>query len=175
MRKEDCYLLGYIAKVHGYKGDVSFFLDVTNPNEYKSLDAVFIEMQPDQLIPFFIKKMAISPHKNFAKVTLEDVDTEDAAKSIVRKSLYLPLTSLPELTGTEFYDHEIVGYTILDKNLGELGIIKNILDYAQNPLFEIDNNGTELLFPVNQKFIIDLNREKKEITIEAPDGYFDMF
>ena len=38
MKKADCYHLGYVAKLHGFKGEVSFFLDVTDPNEYTKLD-----------------------------------------------------------------------------------------------------------------------------------------
>jgi hypothetical protein len=45
MQKADCYHLGYIAKLHGFKGEVSFFLDVTDPSEYTSLNKVFIDMK----------------------------------------------------------------------------------------------------------------------------------
>ena len=45
MNKIDCYQLGYIAKLHGFKGEVSFFLDVTDPSEYTSLNKVFIDIE----------------------------------------------------------------------------------------------------------------------------------
>lgn len=175
MRKEDCYYLGYIAKCIGYKGDVSFFLDVTDPNEYQTLDAVFVEVSEGSLIPFFIQNIRIDQHKAFAKVHFEDVDDEQTAKSLVRKSLYLPLASLPKLSGTHFYDHEIIGFTIVDEEKGEIGKIEKILDYPQNPLFEINAGGSEVLFPVNQEFFIDLDRENKILTVSAPDGFFDVY
>ena len=54
MQHSDCFQLGYIAKLHGYKGEVSLFLDVTNPEDYKTLDAFFIDIN-GQLTPFFVK------------------------------------------------------------------------------------------------------------------------
>lgn len=175
MRKEDCYYLGYIAKSIGYKGDVSFFLDVTNPNEYRTLDAVFVEISEGSLIPFFVQSIKIDRHKSFAKVHLEDVDDEQMAKSLVRKNLFLPLISLPKLSGTNFYDHEIIGFEIVDEFKGSIGTIQRVLDYPQNPLFEIDANGVEVLFPVNQEFFVDLDRKQKKLVVSAPEGFFDVY
>ena len=56
MNKQDCFYLGKIAKLHGYKGEVSLFLDVTNPEDYSRLDALFIEMD-GVLVPFFIETL----------------------------------------------------------------------------------------------------------------------
>jgi 16S rRNA processing protein RimM len=53
MNKADCFHLGYVAKLHGFKGEVSLFLDVTNPEDYETLDALFIEIN-GQLSPFFV-------------------------------------------------------------------------------------------------------------------------
>jgi len=58
MNKADCFELGYVAKLHGFKGEVSLFLDVTNPSDYASLDAVFIEIN-QQLTPFFRRILEI--------------------------------------------------------------------------------------------------------------------
>ena len=44
MQKADCYHLGYIAKLHGFKGEVSFFLDVTDPFEYEGLKQVYVDI-----------------------------------------------------------------------------------------------------------------------------------
>ena len=70
MQHSDCFQLGYIAKLHGYKGEVSLFLDVTNPEDYKTLDAFFIDIN-GQLTPFFVQSFQLK-NKGFASVKLED-------------------------------------------------------------------------------------------------------
>ncbi len=54
MNKADCFHLGYVAKLHGFKGEVSLFLDVTNPSDYQQLDSVFIEMVDVKCEPPYI-------------------------------------------------------------------------------------------------------------------------
>ena len=76
MKKEDCFNVGYVSRRVGNKGDLAFILDVDNPERYKKIESVFIEIN-NSLIPFFIKKIVIS--RNFATVTLEDIDTLERA------------------------------------------------------------------------------------------------
>ena len=56
MNFEGYFYLGKIAKLHGYKGEVSLFLDVTNPSDYHQLERVFVDVD-GVLIPFFIEHL----------------------------------------------------------------------------------------------------------------------
>ncbi|GAB3828343.1 hypothetical protein GCM10028895_41720 [Pontibacter rugosus] len=51
MHIDDCFLLGYIVKTHGTKGQVVAFFDVDFPEDYEDLESVFLE-QKGRLIPF---------------------------------------------------------------------------------------------------------------------------
>jgi 16S rRNA processing protein RimM len=64
MEKTDCFQLGYIAKLHGFKGEVSLFLDVTEPEKYATLDAFYVDIN-NQLIPFFVENIKLK-NKGFA-------------------------------------------------------------------------------------------------------------
>ena len=143
MQKADCYHLGYIAKLHGFKGEVSFFLDVTDPFEYEGLKQVYVDIN-GFLTPFFIKSINLRP-KGFATVKLEGVETENDAQSLVRKNLYLPLADLPQLSDKNFYDHEVVGFELVDINHGLVGVIQQIIDLPVNPLIQVDAKGKEVL------------------------------
>ncbi|MCR9172722.1 MAG: 16S rRNA processing protein RimM, partial [bacterium] len=112
MNKADCFYLGYVAKLHGFKGEVSLFLDVTNPADYETLDAVFIDIN-DQLTPFFVESLKLK-NNGFAAVRFEGLNDENSAKKLLRKQLYLPAQVLPKLEGNNFYDHEVVGYKVIE-------------------------------------------------------------
>ena len=43
------------------------------------------------------------------------------------------------------------------------------------PLFEIDRNGIEILIPMNDEFIVEVNRKTKTITVETPEGLIDLY
>jgi len=173
MQKADCYHLGYIAKLHGFKGEVSFFLDVTDPSEYSSLNKVFIDIN-GFLTPFFIKSFQLKP-RGFAAVKFEGVDSENDALPLLRKNLYLPLTELPELTGTQFYDHEVVGFDVVDDSFGKVGTLIQIIDLPVNPLIQVDANGKEVLIPFVKGLVQEVNREAKILRVKAPEGLISIY
>lgn len=173
MQHSDCFQLGYIAKLHGYKGEVSLFLDVTNPEDYKTLDAFFIDIN-GQLTPFFVQSFQLK-NKGFASVKLEGVDSENDAKIILRKSCYLPLSVLPELDDMHFYDHEIIGFQLIDTRYGETGIIEQVVDNSVNPLIVVMNGEKEILIPFIDGLIQKVDRKSKTLHVTSPEGLIEMY
>ena len=173
MNKADCFHLGYVAKLHGFKGEVSLFLDVTNPEDYQTLAAVFIEIN-GQLSPFFVESFKLK-NKGFAAVKFEGVNSENDARLLLRKNLFLPAQILPKLSGTHFYDHEVVGFTVMDLNYGEVGKLESIVDLQVNPLIQIMNGEKEVLIPLIEGVVVELDRKKKIMTINAPAGLIELY
>ena len=173
MNKADCFNLGHVAKLHGFKGEVSLFFDVTYPEQYASLDALFIEIN-GFLTPFFVERITLNG-KGFARVKLEGVDSETLARPLLGKLLFLPLNVLPALEGNDFYDHEVIGYKVIDKNFGEVGTLSQIIDIQVNPLIQIDAKGKEVLIPLRKEIIVRVDRTIKILEIDAPIGLIQMY
>lgn len=171
MTKEECYRLGNITKPFGYKGQMVFYLDVDSPEDYAELDSVFVETKTG-LVPYFFKVDNINGNK--AVVTFEDL-TPQEAQALAGHDLYLPLDLLPELTGNQFYFHEVTGFKVIDVEKGEIGIIQSIIEYPAQPLFSIMNGDKEILIPVIDPIIKKVDREQRTITIEAPNGLIDLY
>jgi len=173
MKKEDCFYLGKIVKKYSFKGEVLAKLDTDDPNIYEDLDAIFLELR-GTLIPFFVEQSQL--HKSeLLRLKFEDVDTETDADAILKSDLYLPLDLLPKLEGNQFYFHEIIGFTVTDNAFGEVGVIKGVNDSTAQALFEIDRNGVEILIPMNDDFIIEVNRDTKTILVDVPEGLIDLY
>lgn len=175
MNKADCFNLGYVAKLHGYKGEVSLFFDVTKPQEYASLDSVFIELD-GVLVPFFVEQISLGD-KGFARVKLEGVDSEEEARVLLKKELFLPIGILPELGGPHFYDYEVVGFTVIDVNYGEIGELVQVIDFSANPLLQIQNTklNKEVLLPLTNDLVQKVNRENKELHVQALVDLIEMY
>ena len=172
MNREDFFNLGHISRMVGIKGEMVFFLDVDFPQRYKNLKSVFIEVN-NQLLPFFILRIQIK--KNTAVVQLEGIDSYNKAEELVKSELFLPLSLLPSLKGKEFYFHEIIGYKVIDKTFGDIGLVESILDFPQQSIFQIKKEYKEILVPVNEDFIIKIDRENKILEINAPPGLIDIY
>jgi 16S rRNA processing protein RimM len=169
---EDHYFLGKVYKPHGYKGKVNIWLDVDDPSEYESLKMVFLHKN-GMLIPYFIQSIQILNNK--AVVQFQDVDSIEKAEMISNTEMYLPLSDLPKLTGTKFYYHEVIGFSVVDKTAGNIGTIKKIFDYPNQAVMQVFLNDKEILIPINPDVILQLDRKKKEIQIDAPEGLIELY
>jgi len=172
MTKDNFFYLGKIIRTKGYKGELKVYFDVDDPSYYQELDAVFIE-QKRNLIPYSISSIHIEDNK--ANLKLKDINREEDATQLVNCNMYLPLELLPKLEGNRFYYHEIEGFRVTDTNLGELGIIKEVLDYPANPLFYVIKEDKEVLIPINDEIIRKVDRENKNIEVETPEGLVDVY
>ncbi|MCA0152100.1 ribosome maturation factor RimM [Winogradskyella vincentii] len=173
MKKDKCFYLGKIVKKYSFKGELLAKLDTDEPDLYNNLDAIFVDLRGN-LVPFFIERSQL--HKSdLLRLKFEDVDSEADADSLLKSDLYLPLDLLPKLEGDKFYFHEVIGFSIKDKNFGEVGIIKNINDSTAQALFEIDRDGTEILIPMNDEFIVKIDRKNKTIHVNTPEGLIDLY
>ena len=173
MQKKDCFYLGKIVRKYSFKGELLIKLDTYQPEIYKNLDAVFIFVG-NSLIPFFIERSQL--HKSdLLRVKFEEISTEEDAIALLKSDVYLPLELLPKLEGNKFYFHEVIGFIIKDVNFGNVGIIKSINDTTSQALFEIDRNGVEILIPINDEFIVEVNRDAKTITVETPEGLIELY
>ena len=173
MRREDCFYLGRIVKKHSFKGEVVIKLDTDEPELYRNMESVFVDLG-NNLVPFFIEKSSLSK-RTMLRIKFDDVNSEEEAESIMRSGIYLPLDLLPKLEGNKFYFHEVIGFTVTDKNHGEVGAIININDTAAQPLFEIEKEDKQIFIPLIDDFIKKVDRENKEIQVETPEGLIDLY
>lgn len=174
IEKENCFYLGKIIKTHGVKGEVVAKLDCDNANDYSELDSVFIEFR-NKLVPFFISNIKVRNIET-AIIYFEDIETESkASEMLLNRDLFLPLDCLPELDGSEFYIHEVEGFTIIDKTFGEVGIIEEVIEYKSNSVFRIMKDSKEILIPVADELVVETRRDEKTIMVDLPDGLLDIY
>ncbi|MGA9269105.1 MAG: ribosome maturation factor RimM [Lutimonas sp.] len=172
MKKSDCFYLGRVTKKYSFKGEVIIKLDTDEPEIYENLNAVFIEVGKD-LLPFFIEKSSFQRGREL-RIRFEDVKTEQDAEAILKKEVYLPLELLPKLSGEKFYFHEVIGFSLLDVNLGAIGIIESINDSTAQALFIVSDGEDQILVPMVEDFIIKVDRKKREVLVETPEGLIEM-
>ncbi|NND80595.1 MAG: 16S rRNA processing protein RimM [Maribacter sp.] len=173
MDKSACFYLGKIVSKYSFKGEVLVKLDTDEPEIYENMESVFVSLG-NNLVPFFIDKCRL--HKsNLLRIDFEEVKTENDADRIMGSELFLPLSMLPKLTGDKFYFHEVIGFTVIDSDHGDIGTIQSINDATSQALFELKKDDKELLIPINDEIITKVDRENKTIFVTTPEGLVDLY
>jgi 16S rRNA processing protein RimM len=82
---------------------------------------------------------------------------------------------LPELGDTEFYDHEIINFSVIDKKEGKIGIVEQVIDLPSNPLLQIIDGEKEVLVPLIPGLVTHVNRKEKILEINTPEGLLELY
>jgi len=173
MKKEACFYLGTIVGKYSFKGELLVKTDTDNIESNTELLSVFIDID-NKLVPYFVKKCLV--HKSsLLRFKFEDVNNEEIADTLIKKKIYLSLDLLPKLKGNKFYYHEVIGFKIIDKLKGELGIVENINDQTSQPLFEVTDGKKNILVPLHDDLLIEIDRKNKSILVNLPEGLIDLF
>lgn len=172
MKKEDCYFLGKITRRHGLQGNVFLKLDTDRPEMYNRLDSILLEIN-GLLVPFFVAK------QQWSKGDTLIISFKNATEALVDQSLgkdvYMPLSTLPPLTGNKFYYHEVVGFEIREVDGKSCGTVVSVNDQTAQHYFILDLAGKEVIIPIIRDWILEVNRDGKFIKMALPEGLMDVF
>ena len=172
MKKEDCYFLGKITRRHGLQGNVFLKLDTDQPEMYNKLDSIFIEIN-GLLVPFFVAKQSRS--KGDTLIISYKNSTEALVDQTIGRDVFMPLSTLPKLSGNKFYYHEVIGFEIREEDGKTCGNIVSINDQTAQHYFILDLAGKEIIIPIIKDWILELNREEKYLKMQLPEGLMDVF
>ncbi|MFZ5973459.1 MAG: ribosome maturation factor RimM [Bacteroidota bacterium] len=170
MHIQDCFKIGYIAKTHGLKGEVTLMPSPECP-DLSQVSTVFIQQQAS-LVPFFVEAVSMRGDKAFVK--LEDVNTPEAAASLKGCSVYFPKQERPTLPRGEFYNDEVIGFQVTDVALGPIGQVSHVEEAGPARFLVVMREGKEAMIPVNGPFIKSINKARKHVTVVLPNGFLDI-
>ena len=176
MTIDETYQLGYIIKTHGLRGHVAAHFDVDDAAAYTKLKTVYLTLAgaPTKLVAYEVEK--VQPQAaNRVLLKLRGIERIEEAEPLRGSQLHLPLTQLPELEDDQFYFHDVIGFTVVDENMGVLGLVENFYELPQQDMLAMRYQGQEVLIPVVDELVSHADQEKKEIYVNLPEGLLDIY
>ncbi len=80
-----------------------------------------------------------------------------------------------QLEAAELSFADLTGFLAVDNLLGVLGEIFRVDIYPQQLIALIDFNGTEILVPLNEETVKNVNHLTHTVTLELPLGLIEIF
>ena len=172
MPTEDYFQIGTVTKTRGLKGELQVFVAYDEPEKLK-FTSLFIELG-GKLVPYFVSFFKL-PQKNVAYVLLEDVDTIEKAALLVKKNVFLSNKNKPKKKKNEFGLKDLLNFIAIDENEGELGEIIEIHEYPQQFIATVSYKNQEVLFPLNENIIKQIDVVKGVVIVDLPEGLLDVY
>ncbi|MDP3461867.1 MAG: ribosome maturation factor RimM [Bacteroidales bacterium] len=172
MVKQGYFQFGKVNKTHGVKGELAIIIDVDDPYAFEHIHMFFIEINRS-LIPYFIESIRVGGKK--AIVALQDINSVEKANWLCGRSIYLPESLLPALEEDEFYSNELIGFDVTDIHFGYLGKVDQIIELPMHNLIQILKDDQEILIPMNEEIVTEINKTAKTIQIDAPTGLIELY
>lgn len=169
MNKEDYIEIGHIGKPHGYKGHMNLSITSEHDVLFDRLTFVLLEVN-NLLTPFFIENL---DHKHKILLKLENIHNDVEAKKLQSKKLFVPKENVVIVEGAD--DSEYVGFELIDHTKGSLGKVIRIEEMPANDVFIVVYEGKEIILPITDDFIEEINETTKTIKYLAPEGLIELY
>lgn len=162
------FVAGEIIKTRGLRGCVKVLTFLESPDIFNRLDFAFVEVSPGQKTRFGLRKVDFSG--KFVFMELDGVSDVDAARKMVGCKVLLPRDQLGELAQDEYFWSDIVGLTVCDEQLGELGTITSVFPTGSNDVYVCQGGSREIMIPALAHVILKIDLEQGVMTVRLPEG-----
>lgn len=162
--------VAYILKVKGFEGVFTVSLNEHYSQDLKNAKGIFM-MFKGNMLPFFISKMKKAGDEY--QLLLDTVDSKDFFKDIYPKKVYLHKDEVTEIEDDTEWE-ELENYQCFFKDLF-LGSLIRIDEFPQQDMAIISYNGNELMIPLVEDLIQEIDHENQKIVFDLPEGFLDLY
>lgn len=162
--------VGYIRDAHGLKGELFIRLFAKRADWLEQFRSARLDnpKQPNSHLNFEV--LRATPHKDGLIVYLTGVTDRTQAEALKGFQLMVPKSWLVSGPGETPYLQELLGFIVMDKNLGEIGRIESFSSNGAQDLFVVHRNGREVLIPFIKQFIERMEFQNRLIRMNLPEG-----
>ncbi|MET0242489.1 MAG: ribosome maturation factor RimM [Flavitalea sp.] len=164
--------IGKLVATFGVGGELILQHHLGKKSSLKGLETVFIEGLKDEMLPYFIASTKIKSDDEIY-LKFEDIHTKEAARPFVRKEIWLEESEFQKYAGKSA-PISLLGFHIIDNGV-DIGEILEVIEQPHQVLCRISLDGKDALIPVHEDTLQKLDKKKKQVLVELPDGLLDIF
>lgn len=168
---ENLLRIGVIASTHGVKGEVKVFPTTDDNQRFKKLKTVILDTGKDKItleiesVRFF-KQMVILKFKGFDNIN--DIEKYKGKDLLVTRENAVPLEE------NEYFIYDIIDADVVLEDNTSYGVVKEVLTTGANDVYVVlTNDGKEVLLPVIDECVKEIDTEKKKVTVHLMPGLLD--
>ena|SRR2546423_5841432 len=170
---DDLILVAHIVKARGLRGEVVADLQTDFPERFENLKSLIGISGVGVKRSLQIEEQWF--HGNRLVLKFAGFDSVDEAKALVGYELAVPAEERIELPSDSFYEWELIGCRVETLGGESIGTVTEIVRTGGVEILKVfDENGRDRLIPMASDIVIEIDKEKKLIQIDPPEGLLEL-
>ena len=170
---EDVVVVARIVKARGLRGEVVADLLTDFPHRFENLKSL-IGLSPDESR----RSLEIEEqwfHGNRLVLKFAGFDSIDEAKQLVGYDLAVPTEDRIELPKDSFYEWEVIGCRVETIGGEQVGEVAEVMRTGGVEILKVvDEMGRDRLIPMASDIVVEIDKEKKLVRIDPPQGLLEL-
>lgn len=167
---EDLFRVGVIANTHGIRGEVKVFPTTQDPKRYEALKEVLLDTGKEKL-PLEVQNVRY--FKNLVIVKFKGIDNINDIEKYKGRDLFVTRENAIPLGEDEYYLADIIGAQVYTEDGTLFGVLKDVLETGANLVYVVEHEKREVLLPVIDECVREINPEEKKVVVHIMKGLLD--
>jgi 16S rRNA processing protein RimM len=164
--------IGKIVATFGLKGELVLSHGLGKKSDFKGVTVLFVEMNRGNEIPYFLEN---AKPKSVAEtwIKFEGIDSKEAAASLLQKQVWMAEDAFQKAVAAKAII-ALLGYTVIED--GKLiGTVCEVIEQPHQVLCAVMVGEKEVLIPLNESTLINIDRKKNNIRVSLPEGLLAIY
>ena len=170
--KEELLSLGWVVRPHGIQGEMQIRLHNPGSHSLKDISSLYLRLKPQSSpVCYQIEKISIESTRTI--LALKGCHDRNMAESFRKAEVLIDPQQLPELEEEEYYFFQLEGLPVYSIEGASLGVVQQVLESPANDLLVVLYQEKEVLVPVVESIVTEINIKEGYIRIQPIPGLFD--
>ena len=168
---DDFLRVGVITSTHGIKGEVKVFPTTDDPTRFDVLKNAYI-VYKNERINVSIK--SVKYFKQYVIVKFKEFDDINQVEKYKSCDLIIERKDAVELKENEYFICDLIGLNVVTDKEEEFGVISDVLTSSANDIYVVKHNDKEVLLPVIDQCVLDVDLNNNKVLVHIMDGLLDI-
>ena len=174
----DKVLIGKVTSPVGLKGEVKVYNYSDRTQIYEETNEMIVADRPRKL-----EKMR--QQKNMLVIKFSGIESREDAEALRNAEIFVMEEDLPDLEDGEIYIRDLIGMEVVrilpgsdNPDAADIDVIGKVMDVIDNQfqdLLKVEaDGGKEVLIPMVEPIISEIDEKLGRITIDPPEGLLEL-
>ncbi|MBC8557332.1 ribosome maturation factor RimM [Jutongia hominis] len=167
---EDFFRVGVIANTHGIRGEVKIFPTTDDVKRFDYLKEAYIDAGKEKIK---VEVSNVRYFKNLVIVKFKGIDNINDIERYKGKDLLVTRENALPLEEGEYYLADIIGANVYTEDGNLFGSLEDVIETGANLVYSVQHEGKEVLLPVIDDCVKEVNVEEKKVIVHIMKGLLD--